>query len=87
MGSIASVVVSGDVIDSIVEHLDGVLEGVPDSHKVIALIAYALSIQKPDMTPEQAVHGAEETTRFMCLFLSNLDDEKLTDEEKRLKIN
>lgn len=87
MGNIASVVVSGDVIDSIVEHLDGVLEGVPDSHKIVALIAYALSIQKPDMTPEQAVHAAEETTKFMCLYLSGLEDEKLTDEEKKRRIN
>lgn len=87
MSIISHTKAEGSDVAMLVEMLQEVLDGVPDGHQLIALLATALVLQKPDLTEEQVRDGVKDVSQYTCLWLDGLKPEPLTEEEKKRMVN
>lgn len=87
MSLISQTKAEGSDISILVELLTECMEGVPEGHQVISLLAAALIVQKPDLTEEQVRDGVKEISQLMCLWLDGQTAEPLSDEEKKRRLN
>lgn len=60
---------SGEDIHNLVTAIETMCDGVSKPHLVIACIALALSLQYPDISPEDRVEGVQDISRYMCLWV------------------
>lgn len=87
MSLISQTKAEGSDISLLVELLSECMEGVPDGHQVIALLATALIVQKPDLTEEQVRDGVREMSQLMCLWLDGTTPEPVSDDAKKRLLN
>lgn len=65
---------SGDEIFEIITGIEEAVEGYTRSHIIIALLALAITTQKPDVTPEEIQAGVKGVSEWICLFLDKDGD-------------
>lgn len=72
-----SVTVGGEEIHNVINALEQTMmdKEVSKRNAVIACIAIALSIQYPDITPEDRVEGVKDISNYICLWIDNKLDE------------
>jgi hypothetical protein len=69
----------GEEIYEIVGLIERACEGVSRANLEIACIAIALTLQYPDISPEDRFEGVQDISRYICLWLdSKLDKDNLT---------
>ena len=86
--SVSEAFASGEEITPIVERLEGALINVPRTHALIALTSIILLLQYPNITTEQVYEGVKDVSRFVCLWLTGIDQpENLTGSEEPIPPN
>jgi len=72
---INNVKIGGEEIHQLIEAIEAMCDGVSKPHLVIACIALALTLQYPDISPEDRVDGVRDISRYMCCWVDGkLDD-------------
>lgn len=65
---------TGEEIGPIVANIEAAIDGVPRTHALIALTSLLLLLQHPTITQEQVYEGVKDISRFVCLYLSGVDE-------------
>ena len=66
---------TGAEIGAIVGRIEPVVQGAPQGHVLIALLSMCLVYLKPTINPDELQEAIAETSRFMCLYLNDDDDD------------
>jgi hypothetical protein len=60
---------NGEDIYDLIQLIEPVLVGHTKAEAVIAMLSMVLSLQHPNITPEERADGVKEISRFICLWL------------------
>ena len=66
---ISEATASGEEIHNLVQAIEPVLIGSSKGAGVIACLSIALSLQNPDLSPEDRVEGVQKVSEYICLWL------------------
>jgi hypothetical protein len=65
---------SSQEIFDVIEKIEPAIDGIRESHVVMALLTMVLAIQKPDLSAEELGNGVKEVSRFVCMLLDSPTD-------------
>lgn len=70
---VSQAVATGEEIHKIVSAIEPILVNVDRAHIIIACLSIALTVSKPDITPEQLQAAVRDTSQYICMILEEVD--------------